>query len=376
MARHDEAMNVLELSLRSLARKPRRTALTVAGVALAAATYMLLIWLGQSLVREIQSTVNLLGSELTVQQAGVGFPEMSWVTREQMHALQTVPHVTGSMTVVITVSRLYGGAHFFIFGVGPDKPEIPGMKIIEGRTLVPGTDEVMFGWRAAQTMQLKVGQVVEMRRRRLTVVGIFDTGRSLLDRGALFPITLVQDMFHLGDRANLVFLELDNAAHRNRVQEEIASRFPELEASPTDSWTSLYRQVATVDQFVERLALVAMLITILAVSNVLTFNVSERTQEIGVLRAIGWRRWRLAATIVGEGTALATLGAIIAVPLAKLVILSLPLISTLGFADDPRIPLHAIVGGIALTMLSGAIGSLPAVLHVLKVEPAEALRAQ
>jgi ABC-type lipoprotein release transport system permease subunit len=250
------------------------------------------------------------------------------------------------------------------------------MKIVDGRTLEPGTNEEMFGWRAAQTMQLKVGQVVEMRRRRLTVVGIFDTGRSLLDRGAIFPITLVQDMFHLGDRANLVFLELDDTAHRDRVQEEIASRFPELEASPTDSWTSLYRQVATVDQFVERLALVAMLITILGVSNVLTFNVSERTQEIGVLRAIGWRRWRLAATIVGEGTALAALGAVIAVPLAKLVILSLPLISTLGFADDPRIPLHAIVAGIALTMLSGAIGSLPAVLHVLKVEPAEALRAQ
>ncbi|HQL30219.1 MAG TPA: ABC transporter permease [Thermoanaerobaculales bacterium] len=369
-------MNAFQLSLRSLLRKPRRTALTVAGVALAAATYMLLIWLGQSLVREIQSTVNLLGSELTVQQAGVGFPEMSWVTREQMHDLQTIPHVTGSTTVAITVSRLYGGAHFFIFGLGPGTPEVPGMEIVSGRKPQPGAAEVMFGRRAAEMMGLEVGQVVEMRRRRLTVVGIFDTGRSLLDRGAIFPIALVQDMFRLGDRANLVFLELDSAAHRDRVQEEIASRFPELEASPTDSWTSLYRQVATVDQFVERLALVAMLITILAVSNVLTFNVSERTQEIGVLRATGWRRWRLAATIVGEGTALATLGAIIAVPLAKLVILSLPLISTLGFADDPRIPLHAIVGGIGLTMLAGALGSLPAVLHVLRVLPAEALRAQ
>jgi ABC-type antimicrobial peptide transport system permease subunit len=368
-------VNALQLSLRNLLRRPRRTALTVAGVALAAATYMLLIWLGQSLVREIQGTVNLLGSELTVQQAGVGFPEMSWVTREQIHGLQSLPNVKGSMTVAITVTRLPGHNHFFVFGVGPGKPHIPGMELLEGAPFDSQLDQAMFGHRAADTMNLSLGQIVELRRRPLEVVGIYDTGRALLDRGAIIPIRVVQEIFHLGDRANLVFLDLDGVGVRDKVIDDIGSRFPDLEASPTDSWTSHYRQVATVDQFVERLALVAMLIAALGICNVLTINVTERIQELGVLRAIGWRRRRLAATAMGEGTALALCGAIAGIPLARLVIAALPLISTFGFADDHTIPPEAILWGVTLTVIAGALGSLPAAVRALRVEPETALRA-
>lgn len=368
-------MTTLHLSLRNLLRNPRRSALTVVAIGLATATYILLISLGQSLVREIQGTVNLLGSELTVQQAGVGFPEMSWVTREQMHALQSLPHVTGSTSVALTVTRLPGSKHFFVFGVGPDRPDIPGMKVPSGRLLEPGTNEVMFGFRAAGTMGLAVGQVVTLRRRQLLVVGIYDTGRALLDRGAIFPIRTVQEMFRLGDRANMVFLTLDDVEHRDRVQAMIAKRFPDLEASPTDSWTSHYRQVDVIGQFVERLGVVALLITALGICSILTINVTERIQEIGVLRAIGWRRWRLAAIVLGEGTALALAGAIIGIPLAKLVVVALPMLEALGLVSDV-IPLAACGKGVALTALSGALGSVPALARVLRVEPVAALQAR
>jgi putative ABC transport system permease protein len=367
-------MTTLHLSVRNLLRNPRRSALTIAGIALATATYILLISLGQSLVREIQGTVNLLGSELTVQQAGVGFPEMSWVTRDQIHELQTVPHVTGSLTVALTTTRLRGSAHFFVFGVGPGRPKIPGMEVVSGRLLEPGTNEVMFGYRAAETIGLSVGDVFTLRRRQLTVVGIYDTGRALLDRGAIFPVRLVQEMFRLGDRVNMVFLTLDGVEERDRVRAMIERRFPELEASPTDSWTSHYRQVDVIGQFVERLGVVALLIAALGIWSILTINVTERTLEMGVMRAIGWRRWKLVAVVLGEGTVLALVGAIIGIPLAKSIVLALPLLEALGLVSD-TIPLAACGKGVAFTVLAGALGSAPALARVLRLEPAAALRA-
>lgn len=368
-------MTTLHFSLRSLLRNPRRSTLTVAGIALATATYILLISLGQSLVREIQGTVNLLGSELTVQQAGVGFPEMSWVTRDQVHALQTVPHVMGSLVVALTATRLPDSAHFFVFGIGPGKPEIPGMNILGGRLPDPGTNEVMFGYRTAEAIGLTVGQQVELRRRQLLVVGIYDTGRALLDRGAIFPVRMVQQMFRMGDRVNMVFLTLDSVEHRDQVEALIESRFPDLEASPSDSWTSHYRQVDVIGQFVERLGMVALLMTALGICGILTINVTERALEMGVLRAIGWRRWRLAATVLGEGTALALVGAIVGIPLAKSLVLSLPLLEALalGFVSD-AIPLAAYGEGVALIVLSGVLGSVPALSRVLRLEPVAALR--
>ena len=128
-----------------------------------------------------------------------------------------------------------------------------------------------------------------------------------------------------------------------------------------------------IGQFVERLGIVALLITALGICSILTINVTERTLEMGVLRAIGWKRWKLAAIVLGEGTMLALVGAVLGIPLAKLVVLSLPMLEALGLVSD-AIPLIACGKGVVLTVLAGALGSIPALAQVLRLEPAVALR--
>jgi putative ABC transport system permease protein len=368
-------MGIISLALRNLSKRPRRTLLTIAGAAVAAATYILLLSLGQSLQHQVRTACDLLQSELVVQQAGSGFPTTSWISGAQIHALQTVPHVRRSTMVVLSVSSIESTANFIVWGLGPTFPDVPGLRLIEGRTFEPGSHDAVLGHRAARVLELATGDRFELRRRPLTVVGVFNSGRYLLDRGVVLPIELVQGIFRLGDRANLVFLELSDPTKSDRVRAEIERRFPDLEVSLADNLAAQYQQLDVTGVFVRHLAVVALLIAALGVSNVLSVNISERIQELGILRAIGWRRRRVAFGLLVEGSTMAVIGAVCAVPLAQGVLSALQVVDIMVYSAHRVAPATAIEA-IVLTGLAGAVGSVPAIIHALRVQPARALRSE
>ena len=331
--------------------------------------------LGQSLQHQVRRACDLLRSELVVQQAGSGFPTTSWISGAQIHALQTVPHVRRSTLVVLTVSSVESTANFIVWGLGPTFPDVPGLRLIEGRSFEPNSHDAVLGHRAARVLELGTGDRFELRRRPLSVVGVFNSGRFLLDRGVVLPIELVQDIFHLGDRANLVFLELSDPTMGDRVRAEIERRFPGLEVARADNLAAQYRQLDVTGIFVRHLAVVALLIVALGVSNVLSVNISERIQELGILRAIGWRRRYVALGLVVEGSTMAVVGAGCAVPLAQGLLSALQLVDIMVYSAQTVAPATAIEA-VALTGLAGAVGSLPAIVHALRVQPARALRSE
>jgi len=59
------------ITARSLLRRRRRTALTIAGVALGAATYMVLLAAGRGLLEQFRESAKILGAEVVVQQRDV-----------------------------------------------------------------------------------------------------------------------------------------------------------------------------------------------------------------------------------------------------------------------------------------------------------------
>ncbi|RLB40382.1 MAG: hypothetical protein DRH30_08515 [Deltaproteobacteria bacterium] len=362
----------VQLSFRNLFRRPRRTALTVFGIALAASIYIVLASLGQSQLRAIQTTVNSLQCELIVQQAGASMPQKSWLTNDHLHQLQTVAHVTRLMAATVSVARIVDSPEFLILGIGPEAPIIPGIRLIDGLPFTPGTNEAMVGIHTARSLGVEVGGDLEIRRRRFKVSGIFDSDSELLDRSMMAPLSTVQEMLHLGDRANLIFVTIDDVENQQRVRDEILRRFTDLEVSPAEGWISLHRNWQLIAKSTQKLGSLAMVLTVLVVWNVLTISVSERTREIGILRTIGWQRPRLVVLVLTEGLMMSCVGALLGIPLAYAILQITPLYESLVLA--PSIPLSTIAEGVALTFLAGALGSLPALTQTVRIKPAVALR--
>jgi ABC-type antimicrobial peptide transport system permease subunit len=116
--------------------------------------------------------------------------------------------------------------------------------------------------------------------------------------------------------------------------------------------------------------ILALVVASIGLYSLLSFQVAQRTREIGIRTALGAERGRILRQVVFEGTRLAAVG----VGLGLLLALALgPMARDLLFRVSPRDPLT--LGGVAAILLLVAVlaSTLPG-LRATRVEPTEALR--
>ena len=119
---------------------------------------------------------------------------------------------------------------------------------------------------------------------------------------------------------------------------------------------------------------IALLIGIFGIANTMAMSVYERTREIGILRALGWKRGQVLILIQLEAATLGLGGGFLGIVFgccALHLLASLPQTASLVSASPP-VPLLAEALGIAV--LAGLIaGALPA-WRASQLSPVEALR--
>jgi putative ABC transport system permease protein len=118
----------------------------------------------------------------------------------------------------------------------------------------------------------------------------------------------------------------------------------------------------------------ALIVGGLGMTNTMVMSVWERTREIGVLRALGWRRWRVLWMIVRESVALSLLGSVTGVVLGVILGELLNLLPFLrGFMRLTYTPdLFAQALGTALML--GVVGGIYPAWRAAQLPPVEALR--
>ena len=369
------------ITLRNLVRRRRRTLLTVAGVALGAATYMTLLAAGRGLQTQFSEAAKILGAEIVVQQQGTATPWNSVVTPEVADRLASHPGVTGVSRMVLGKTRFLDSNYFLVFGADAGDPMLSRLTIVDGAPMQPDaeTAQMLVGSIAARRFNLAARHLIETRNLRFEVAGVYQSGRAVLDSGAIVDLPVAQKMFNAGVGSNLVFVDLEAARDPEATADEINQRLPEVEAHLTSEWVESYGQVAVIRTFARFLALIALVIAMLGVSNVLHITVSERTTELAILRAIGWSRWRVASLVMLEGAALSFIGGLCGVPLAAAVLFAVGSIDFGGYTTAGLIPLALPLGaaleGVVVCALAGALGSLTPLIRALRLQPAQALRS-
>jgi len=117
----------------------------------------------------------------------------------------------------------------------------------------------------------------------------------------------------------------------------------------------------------------ALLIGAVGLMNTMGMSIRERTREIGVLRALGWRRRRVLALILGESLVLTLLGGAIGVCFswAMIRVLALwPATASMGMQFTTGVLAQAL----ALAVVLGAVGGLYPAWRATRLRPVEALR--
>jgi putative ABC transport system permease protein len=161
----------------------------------------------------------------------------------------------------------------------------------------------------------------------------------------------------------------DGAALKAAVEE----RFPHLEVLRTEEFTLFYDQIEYIDWFVWIVSIVSLAVGGLGVLNTLLMSVSERTREIGTLRAVGWSRARVLSMILQEGFLVSALGALLGLAIGVAGAEALVAFAPRGFLGAQYSPLlFAEAAAVALAL--GFLGSLYPAWKAGRLSPIEALR--
>jgi putative ABC transport system permease protein len=121
-------------------------------------------------------------------------------------------------------------------------------------------------------------------------------------------------------------------------------------------------------------SLLALLVGVLGVMNTMLMSVSERTQEICTLLALGWRRWRIVRMVLWESALLGLLGGAAGVCIGIVLVKALALMPALsGFVEADLAP-DLLLEAAALATLVGVISGLYPAWRGSRLTPAHALQ--
>jgi len=398
---------LLTVALRSLLRNKRRTAVTLATVAVGTAALFLFRGFNTGLLNEYRNNavhahygngqVNTIGYRDKV----LAKPWEAWIQNPQevLSNLLKIPGVEKVFprlefsALVSNGTRSLGARGVGIDGAA-ESEFFYTINVVEGNPLRDAEDGIVLGRGLAHSLDLQVGQRVTLLSNTihgtlngadLEVVGIFHTGSRELD-DSFFQIQLPHAQ-RLLDTEKVEKVSLGLARHEDwaRVEQVIRATFSGLEATPFEILDKIYYQ-NSVDFLNAQYAIVRAIIlfvVILGVFNTATSAILERTQEIGMLRANGESKKDILSLIALEGAFAAAAGALIG--LLVVVLLNMTILRD-GFYMPPGpgitrsfktyIQLHSgmAIEAAFLVLVAAVVGSLLAALKVLRMPISHALR--
>ena len=140
-------------------------------------------------------------------------------------------------------------------------------------------------------------------------------------------VVLLQDlqrfMGHQGQVSGFAIVteHPDDQAEIERIRRAIEALGPNIEATPTAEFVNSTPEIRFVRAMAWVTSAIGLIIGAVGMLNTMIMSVFERTSEIGILRAIGWRRWRVVRMILMESVLLSlaggAVGAVGAIVLAR-----------------------------------------------------------
>lgn len=365
------------LIIKNVRRQKTRTALTVLGISLGIATIVVLGILTGGLKKSYEGTIKSGQADFTMAQANVADFSFSSITDGQLKRIRSTKGVKNAVGVLMGFAQTQKNPFFTMFGIAREDIGLMGVKLTKGRYFKDDADELVAGKIAVKNMKLKVGRRIVLRGRRFKVVGAFESGSPMQDGGALIPLRTLQEM---DGKKNKVTMALITAVQGVRDIPALATR---LEKRSNNELVSIVEiaDVSSVDSGFEMIDFLSAAISLLAViiggigvMNTVMMSVFERTHEIGVLRAVGWKRRRVLTMILGESLLLGGLSIVIGTGIGLIVIQYVMTYPVMESFFSPDYSTGTFERAVAVGLLVSLLGGLYPAWRATRFSPAEALR--
>jgi putative ABC transport system permease protein len=396
-------VDTLRFARDAAAGTPLRTALSVLAMSIGVAAVVILTALGDGARMYVVGQFSSLGANLVIVLPGRsgtgGFNPANAITTtprdltvDDAAALKRAPAIRRLGPLAVGTSEIsFGGRlrEVIVAGTNHDYFAIRGLEIAQGVPLPDedwnrGSPVVVIGAKVREELfgnAPAIGQLVRIGDRRLRVVGVMkSTGQGLgmnTDEVVIVPVALAQAMFN----TNTLFRILIEAKSREAIPQARAQALEILKQRHRgeEDVTVITQDavLATFDRLLGALTLavagiaaISLAVAGILVMNVMLVAVTQRTGEIGLLKALGAPARTIRLAFLAEAAMLSAVGALVGYLLGQAGAFALR-------QAFPVFPAHApdwaVIAGLSTALATGLLFGVMPARRAARLDPVQAL---
>jgi putative ABC transport system permease protein len=370
-------------------RNRTRAALAIVGIAIGIATIVVLGMITGGLQTATTSTLKAGAAEITVTPVGSGGFGAGGGTLNESLAndllnisgvantagiLSSSANVTGASTNSTSGSG-FGGGGFTVIGIDSNKLSLEGIDSVNGSVYTNGSaNQLILGTTAAKNLNKTVGSTINIFGTNFTVTGIYQTGSFMTDGGAFMSLNTLQNLTSNDGKVSDIAVKATDNANVTTVSQAIQNAYPNQLTATTaaDQANRVNQSLGFVNTASTAISLLAIVIGGIGIINVMIMSVYERTREIGVLKAVGWRSSRILTMILGESIILTLTAAVVGIVVG--VVGVEVLLAVIGSSFTAELTVNILLRALGIAFLVGLIGGLYPAYRASRLAPTEALR--
>lgn len=359
------------LVLSNIAHRPARTAVSIMGTAVGVLLIVFTVGLAHGVLHERGKREANIGAEIMLRASGslglggsspFGLPVSRAAEISEIEGVRDATPLGQSLDRSDRGfgTRLIDGIDF------EDYSRLAGLKIREGSPLTGGDQAIIDPvWQTQRNAA--IGSTVQIFERPFKIVGVYEPpggGRVKI------PLATMQDQEGAEGNASAILVASTDPAKQEDVAARIRERFPDDQIIFTRDLPELYASsVPALNVFIKVVVGVAASISMLVILLAMYTTVTERTRQIGILKALGMSKTSIAWVIEKEAILVSFLGVTVGVLLTFVARFAVMRVTSLTVEIEPRWVLISLLVG----LLGGSLGALYPALRAARQDAVDAL---
>jgi putative ABC transport system permease protein len=322
-------MKFFILAYKNLKRRKSRSFLTIGGVAVAVAVLVCLLGFNAGYQGALSSDIDKMGYQVVVTAKGCPYEAATMILNgeaglkfidediyKQITEDPDIDKITPLLAQLAYDPEKMEGKGGFTNYLGIEEsymPLKPNVEIIKGEWF-SGNDvnEVILGYDAAESEQKSVGDKISIPGKdiTLTIVGVFNRTGSQEDGTVFLPLKTTQRIFDTEGKLTGIGIKLKQIEKISEFEDRLYPIASIQVISMSQVKGTILNLVNSAKILIMSVAFIAIFVAIIGVINTILMSVFERTQEIGIMKAIGASRLDIFQLIWMETLIVCTLGGI------------------------------------------------------------------